>query len=59
MSTSLRQVPPVMQEDELLGLLHDDMVIYINGGTGLPNRFFELLSRNAHRFRNIRFCQGK
>lgn len=56
MSSSTRQAPPVMQEEDLLNLLHDDMVIYINGGTGLPNRFFELLSKNAHRFKNIRFC---
>ncbi len=56
MSTDKRQGQLLMQEEDLLNLLHDDMVIYINGGTGLPNRFFELLSKHAQNFNNIRFC---
>lgn len=35
-------------------LLADGMTIYVNGATGLPNTFMQMLAREAGRFRSIR-----
>ncbi|MDX5361558.1 MAG: 4-hydroxybutyrate CoA-transferase [Alphaproteobacteria bacterium] len=47
---------PALSEEEIVGLLRDDMLICINGGTGLPNRFLQILAKHAHRFRGIRLA---
>ncbi len=38
-----------------MSLLHDGAFLYVNGGTGLPNRFMQALVRNATRFRDVRY----
>lgn len=43
-----------LSEADVVAELRDDMVIYVNGGTGLPNRFLQILAQNAHRFRGIK-----
>jgi 4-hydroxybutyrate CoA-transferase len=45
-----------LREDEVLAFLHDGATVYVNGGTGLPNRFMQLLGDNAGRFADIRLC---
>lgn len=56
MNGKTRQEEMLLSEDDLLSLLHDDMLIYVNGGTGLPNRFLQLLAKHAHRFNNLRLA---
>lgn len=45
-----------LREEQLLALLHDGATVYVNGGTGLPNRFMQILGGNAGRFADIRLC---
>ena len=40
----------------ILALIKDGSTIVTNGGSGLPNRFFQILAENATRFRDLRLC---
>jgi len=43
-------------DDQVIALLHDGATVYVNGGTGLPNRFMQILGGNAGRFADLRLC---
>lgn len=45
-----------LREDQVLAYLHDGATVYVNGGTGLPNRFMQVLGGNAGRFADMRLC---
>ena len=45
-----------LREDQVLEFLQDGATVYVNGGTGLPNRFMQVLGGNAGRFAGMRLC---
>jgi len=40
----------------ILALINDGSTVVTNGGSGLPNRFFQILAENATMFRDVRLC---
>jgi len=40
----------------ILALIEDGSTVVTNGGSGLPNRFLQILAENAQSFRDVRVC---
>ena len=45
----------LLSDEGAVSLLGNGQFLYVNGGTGLPNRFMQALVRNAKRFKGVRY----
>ncbi len=45
----------LLSDEQAVSLLEDGGFLYVNGGTGLPNRFMQALVKHASRFRDVRY----